>query len=275
MTNTLSGEPRTLAESWNGGAWSVAPSPSPGVASFLTGVSCANADACVAVGGYYTSTAERTLIESWNGASWTVMPSPNEQAASGLASVSCTGAGACTAVGFYSYNAYVYDQPQTLIESWNGSDWSIVPSPSPGYANYLEGVSCPHATACVAVGWIENASGFSATLAESWNGSAWSVVPSPNVGTSQNTFDGVSCASPTSCVAVGSSSDPSSPSRTLAETWNGLTWTVTPGPATPGGGSVLQGASCATTSTCEAVGIQVTLTSKIRPTPDPRLRASA
>jgi hypothetical protein len=253
----LSGEPQTLVESWNGGAWSVAPSPSPGIASFLTGVSCTSADVCVAVGGYYTSSSALTLVESWNGSSWTVVSSPNEQAASELSSVSCTTSTSCEAVGFYSYNAYMFDQPQTLIESWNGAAWSIASSPSPGFSNTLEGVTCPQATACVAVGYVVNASGITSTLVESWNGSVWSVIPSPNVGTYQTSFNGVSCTSPASCIAAGSTGDPSSPSRALVETWDGSTWTVTPGPSTPSGGSGLMGVSCASSSTCQAVGIQV------------------
>ena len=254
---SLSGEPQTLVESWNGGAWSVAPSPSPGIASFLSGVSCTNADVCIAVGGYYTSSSELTLVESWNGSSWTVVSSPNERAASGLSSVSCTTSTSCEAIGFYSYNAYLYDQSQTLIESWDGTAWSIVSSPSPGFGNYLESVTCPQATACVAVGHVVNASGITLTLVESWNGSAWSVIPSPNVGTYQTSFNGVSCSGPTSCIAVGSTGDPSSPSRALVETWDGSTWTVTPGPTTPSGGSGLMGVSCVSSSTCQAVGVQV------------------
>ena len=254
----LSGEPQTLVESWTGGAWSVAPSPSPGIASFLTGVSCTNADACVAVGSYYTSSSELTLVESWNGSSWTVVSSPNEQAASGLSSVSCTTSTSCGAVGFYSYNAYNYDQPQTLAESWNGMTWSVVPSPSPGNANYLQGVSCSKATDCVAVGYVVNTSGIGSSLVESWNGSTWSVVPSPNVGTYQNALYGVSCASPTRCIAVGTTGDPSSPSRSLVESWNGSTWTVMTGPTTTGGGG-LMGVSCTSPTTCEAVGIAVSV----------------
>src|SRR5664280_186684 len=148
-------------------------------------------------------------------------------------------------------------QPETLIESWNGAAWSIGSSPSPGFANYLEGVTCPQATACVAVGRVVNASGVNSTLVESWNGSSWAVIPSPNVGTYQTSFNGVSCNSPTSCIAVGSAGYTSSPSRALVETWDGTTWTVTPGPTTPSGGSGLMGASCANSSTCQAVGIQV------------------
>ena len=56
---------------------------------------------------------------------------------------------------------------QTLIESWNGSTWSVTPSPSPGN---LDGVTCMNPNNCVAVGGLNTGVGSSQTLIESWNG---------------------------------------------------------------------------------------------------------
>src|SRR5437763_565146 len=68
---------------------------------------------------------------------------------------------------------------QTLTEHWNGSAWSVVPSPNVGTDNnVLNGTAAVFTNQVWAVG-----SAGTATLAEHWNGSAWSVVPSPNVGT--------------------------------------------------------------------------------------------
>ena len=98
------------------------------------------------------------------------------------------------------------DLSQTLIESWNGSVWSIVPSPntSPTEVNVLLGVSCSSASACTAMGFYNPSNGFDQTLIESWNGSAWSIVTSPNTSPTQNNYlSGVSCSSPAACTAVG------------------------------------------------------------------------
>src|SRR3984957_21042906 len=48
------GDQVTLAERWNGSAWSVqsTPGPSGATRSILAGVSCGSATSCVAVGGY-------------------------------------------------------------------------------------------------------------------------------------------------------------------------------------------------------------------------------
>jgi hypothetical protein len=56
----------TLAEVWNGIAWSVQTTPNPGPAeSFLYGVSCTAANACEAVGYYPNSSGTLvTLVEA-------------------------------------------------------------------------------------------------------------------------------------------------------------------------------------------------------------------
>jgi hypothetical protein len=245
---------RTLAESWNGTSWSLVSSPSPG-AGALSGVSCVSSAVCTAVGYVRTlSGGYRTLIESWNGTNWSVVPSPNIGSASDqnyLSGVSCTSATACTAVG-YHYNGVF----KTLIESWNGTSWSVVPSPSPGGVNDgLYGVSCMSATACTAVGG--RLSSAYRTLIESWDGTSWSVVPSPNVGsaTSPNSLQSVSCTSVTACTAVGTHyASSTSPGRTLAESWNGTSWSVVPSPNPASTGDTLSGVSCTSATTCTATG---------------------
>src|SRR5215468_515050 len=69
----------TLIEHWNGLAWTVVPSPSPGVGSLdlLRGVRAVSAKNIWAVGSYFDGTADRTLILHWNGTKWRTMASPN------------------------------------------------------------------------------------------------------------------------------------------------------------------------------------------------------
>jgi hypothetical protein len=62
-----------------------------------------------------------------------------------LHGVSCKSPTSCQAVG----NAGT----RTLVESWNGSTWSVAASPSPGtQITVLSGVSCTSAASCTAVG---------------------------------------------------------------------------------------------------------------------------
>ena len=250
---------QTLIESWDGASWSIAPSPNPGIGNSLGGVSCVSSSFCVAVGSYAGITfGFRTLVESWDGSTWSVVPSPNPNPGTYdvLNSVSCVSATYCSAVGEY----YDGNNQFTLIESWDGSTWSIVPSPSPGSYPVLSSVSCVSATYCSAVGEYYDGNN-EVTLIESWDGSTWSVVPSPNPGEYRNTLNGVSCASPTFCVAAGYYG--AGPSQTLIESWDGVSWTVVPSPS-PGTESLLNGVSCASASACVAVGAYVTTDRALR-----------
>ena len=249
-----SDNPTTLVESWNGTSWTVVPSPSPGSsANGLSGVSCVSAAACTAVGSRADSTdlLPKTLIESWNGASWSVVPSPNRGSdGDPLSGVSCVSLAACTAVGTKSIG--VNFVPRTLIESWNGTSWSVVPSPNPGSGDDLGGVSCVSAAACTAVGYYFIGDAGRKTLIESWNGISWSVVPSPNLVLSDY-LDGVSCASAAACTAVGLYFAKNGDRRTLIESWNGISWSVVPSPNLLHNDH-LYGVSCASAAGCTAVG---------------------
>ena len=222
---SASGVNRTLIESWNGTAWSVVKtSPNPGKAfNTLSGVSCASANSCKAVGKYFVGAVALTLVESWNGKTWTVAPSPNAGTEANLLSaVSCVSAVSCKAVG--EYTAAGVDL--TLVESWNGKTWAIAPSPNDGAnPSLLSGVSCFSATACQAVG--NSAAGtVDRTLVETWNGTAWTITPSPNPttgsaadlnGVTGSALEGVDCVSSTACKAVGLHVNLAGVDRTLVE----------------------------------------------------------
>jgi hypothetical protein len=206
------GDGAALIESWNGASWSVVPSPSP-MGHQLMGVSCVSATACMAVGAL----SGGTLVESWNGTSWSVVPSPNQGTMGNtLEGVSCVSVTACTAVGRYGTRGV--NRGANLIESWNGTSWSVAPSPSGGgISSTLEGVSCASATACTAVG--SHYSPFTKSnriQIESWNGTSWSVVHGPNRG-SDPYLDSVSCASATACTAAGNYRNTTEHSKTLIE----------------------------------------------------------
>jgi uncharacterized repeat protein (TIGR02543 family) len=187
---------------------------------------------------------------------WAITPSPNPGATSSeLGDVSCVSTTNCTAVGFYQTTAGV----QTLIESWNGTSWSVIPNPnsSPSTNSGLAGVSCVSATSCTAVGWYSQTSGYAAPLVESWDGSTWSVIPSPDPvsDTEEAEFSGVSCVSPTSCVAVGVDYPTASTNQTLVESWDGSTWSIVPSPNPSGATQTeLQSIVCFSAASCMAVG---------------------
>jgi hypothetical protein len=255
----------TLVEAWNGTSWGVQPTPNPiaSVGVGLSAVTCTAANACVAVGGYNNGTANVTLAEAWNGTSWSIQPTPNPAGAgfSALAGVSCFTTSACTAVGYY-FDGSNY---LTLAEAWNGTSWSIQSTPNPAGATFsgLSGVACPTATYCTAVGSSSGSS--NVALAEAWNGASWSIqTVSTPAGASFPGLSGVSCTTATQCTAVGSYTNSGGTAiLTLAEVWNGTTWTIQPTPNPSGAQtSVLTGISCPAATRCMAVGAYASLTEK-------------
>jgi hypothetical protein len=198
-----------LAEQRRGGDWSAQTVPEPAGAKFsqLYAVSCSSPGACTAV-GYYTGAAgtARTFAVRWNGSTWGTQktPIPSGATHSELLAVSCASVVACTAVGAYDNRA---GAEVTLSETWNGSAWSIATTPNPPgiHSGQLSGVSCPIATACVAVGYYQSTNSSSpAAFAEKWQGGRWSLqtVASP-AGATANVLSGVSCTTATACSAVG------------------------------------------------------------------------
>lgn len=225
-------------------------------AAGLEGVSCGSATHCLAVG--FTSTnatnPEVPLAESWNGTNWVLRdpPVPNGSGDASLQAVSCWAPAACTTVGNTQSNG-------TLAEAWNGSAWSIQSTPNPNDQrfSYPQSVSCKNAKACTSVGFYQPSSGNGNVFgfAMRWDGSGWSLqnIAAPPGNDTQ--LLGVSCPTTGSCTAVGFDFDTPNPQSTLAELWNGTSWSIQSTP-NPSGDSFpeLNGVSCTAVNACMAVG---------------------
>jgi hypothetical protein len=243
-----------------GGRWVTEPTANPAGRpnGSLLADSCSSARACAAVGNYVSKTgAVVTLAERWNGAAWGIQadPAPPRSTASQLDGVSCTGADSCVAVG--------YDTDQAggivpLAESWNGSRWSVrAATPPPGAVDSaFFAVGCASAHACTAVGEEVMFSGQVFTLAERWNGTTWTIQHTPNPADAPDSaLFAVSCATAGTCTAGGASQDSSGTADTLAERWNGTTWTIRHTPSRAGVvTSELEGMSCASATACTGTG---------------------
>jgi len=202
-----SGEAQALVETLANGYWSVWPGTGLGstglgaTASYLTGVSCASAGSCVAVGYDTSAGTTRALVESLANGVWSVEPSADPGIAGNhLSGVSCPSSGSCVAVG-YSSNGH---QDQALVESLANGSWVAAPPSGPGrQVGSLEAVSCPSAGSCVAVG--QHFGAISAqVLVESLVAGSWLVVPGYDSSSAQQSLlDSVSCPVATSCTAVG------------------------------------------------------------------------
>ncbi len=237
--------------------WAIQPTPNPTIPqATLSAVSCTSASACVATGSApYESGRIAALAEHWNGSKWTVQstPEPAGAAESELDGVSCSSMRACVAVGHYIDSA---GTTVTLSETWDGTRWSIQPTPNPDGATFsvLSGVSCTSAAACTAVGNYNQGSQDQLSLAERWNGSSWTIQSTPNQPGSGGSLSGVSCTTATSCEAVGGDVGGDFEAPSLAEVWDGTVWTIQPTPNNPRDPHALASVSCTSPTACTAVG---------------------
>jgi hypothetical protein len=279
----------SLAERWNGSSWVIQPTPNPagGTNNRFNAVSCPTTAVCTAVGRTYNAgNGQYSLVERWNGTSWVLQsaPRPTGSILTEFFGVSCATATSCIAVGEYRNASNTY---LTLAERWNGTSWTIKSTPNPAGATFptLQAVSCTSATACTAVGTYTNASGTDVTLAERWNGTTWVIQPTPNhAGATGSYLQGVSCTSATACTATGGYFNSAGTLLTLAERWNGSTWTIQSTPNRTGATeNYLYAVSCTSATACTATGsdqnssnITVTLVEQwngtawvIKPSPNP------
>ena len=199
-----------FAMQWNGADWtldSAIPTPAGSGFSGLFGVSCQASSSCIAVGLYAAGLGDRLLplVVSWNGSTWSFddAPDPSNGQGAQFSSVSCTPS-SCMAVGDY-YNG---TNGVPMADWWNGTTWASVPPPAPSgaYESNLDSGSCVSSTACMAVGYsYASSSGPQSAIAYAWDGTAWTVETLPS-GPNGDPYslDGISCASITSCLAVGS-----------------------------------------------------------------------
>jgi hypothetical protein len=256
-----------LAERWDGTRWRIEPTPLPAhtLGDRLFAVSCPSARDCIAVGDYLKGQAP--LAEQWNGTRWRVLPVPVPAGTgeSALSAISCTGPRSCTAAGFYADDK---GNRWALAEAWNGTRWQRQAIASPKGTG-LNGISCTAARACTAVGTVVTQNPgpkggpgpvTDAPFAARWNGTRWTGQPVPDPA-SGGGLNGVSCAGPRACTAVGVAYLANGANVLLAETWNGTRWAFAPAanPA-PAFDSVLSGVACTAPSGCTAVGSYLAIT---------------
>jgi hypothetical protein len=178
---------------WNGRAWSAVSLPLPANAhsnTTLNAISARGPDDVWIVGTFLDSARgqNETFSEHFNGSAWHVVPMPlvtssNINAFFQFNAIGASGSRDVWAVG----DRGVIDVPsrqKTLIEHFNGTAWSVVPSPSPGSIGALSGVTISNARTSVwAVGAdVRTGTSQGRTLTLHWNGAAWKVTPSPDAG---------------------------------------------------------------------------------------------
>lgn len=262
----VSGADIPIAQRWNGSSWSEqSPDKKSGtLPTRLFGVDCPSETRCLAAGNYQPSEGGPTLLtEIWNEGNWNVQspPVPAESTSSELVAIGCNSTANCTAVG----SAVIGGVKEAIAERWTSPNWALssIPIPEGAKSSQLDGVDCNWSNFCVAVGRYTSSGGAVKSLVLFWNGE-WSLqtVTDPE-GAVETTLLDVSCTkTPNRCTAVGNWRNSAAERFTLAYRFNGATtWTLqsTPNP-TGSKWSVFRDVSCATETSCTAVGGTATRT---------------
>jgi hypothetical protein len=249
------GGQKTLILHWDGSAWSMVPSPNvdPG-GNNLNAIAVVSANDVWAVGYYYDPASEnQALILHWNGNMWSVVPTPDPgMTLNHLTGVAAVSANDVWAVG-YSVADNRYDL-HTLVLHWDGSIWSVTPSPDMGTnRSYLYGVAAVSASDVWAVGYYYSVSK-DQTFTLHWDGSVWSVIRSPNLETDTNVLSGVTATPAGDVWAVGYYINASDHGQALILHWNGAVWGAIPGPLPSVNNNGLRGVTAVSGNDVWAVG---------------------
>lgn len=220
-----------LIEHWDGTAWTISDAANPNSTdSVLNGVSVAAANDVWAVGYYYADNIGHTLTERWNGTQWSIVASldPAGSMWATLEGVAAIPGGGIWAVGYSSDGNLAY----TLVERWDGTAWSIVPSPNPGTDVFLDGVAATGPDDAWAVGYyFDPATQINEALIERWDGTTWNIVAGPNPGELDNSLSEVAAVSANDAWAVGYFTGGGWTNQTFITHWDGTQWTQMPAPS--------------------------------------------
>ncbi|WP_204010781.1 hypothetical protein [Virgisporangium aurantiacum] len=217
----------TLVTRWNGTAWAAEPSPNgnPAGGNTLRGVAAAG-DTVWAVGNYLDSGtyASHGLALQRVGGTWRRSPTPRLSATDSFAAVDATGPADAWVVG-YGSSGGISSVPVAL--RWNGSAWTSLPPPNPGYAG-LSAVEAITPNNVWVAGYAQtDIDGMQPYIAQ-FNGTSWRRVAVPTIVGGGQLSD-IVALSPTNILATGTGGSGGS---SIVLHWNGSTWTRETAPDT-------------------------------------------
>jgi hypothetical protein len=128
----------------------------------LTSVVAVAPNDVTAVGFTLANFTELTMAMHWDGVSWNVVPTPNVSSTAGsfntLHGVTAVNGHNLYAVGFFA-NSSTNGEQLTLMLHFDGTSWSIIPSPGQGSAQQLNGAFALPGTTDVWVAGAASANG--------------------------------------------------------------------------------------------------------------------
>jgi hypothetical protein len=193
-----------LIEHYDGLSWTIVMSPNPSsAASYLSTVAAVATNDVWVAGHYLDNTGiYRTLVEHWDGTSWTIVSSPNaghgDNALNGIAAASSNNV---WAVGYQSNASGATSS--TLVLNFDGTSWTIVPSPNPGgLTSSLAGVAAMADGRMWAAGFYYDGTQ-GRTLLLHGDSSGFETVPGEDFPGEGNVLNGIASSRPGDIFAAG------------------------------------------------------------------------
>jgi hypothetical protein len=219
------------------GIWKVVPTPNPGGSRVsditFSAVSAASATDAWAVGIDQFGAYRHPLVERWDGSHWRAVrvPEPTDRQSwfNGVLDLSPTDA---WAVGESTSPTADNQDQRTFVEHWDGTAWSIVPSPSPvvggASGDVLQGIAGTGPADLWATGWVhDDPNNENVLLFEHFDGTAWKALPTPSPPGAEQFGAAITAVASDDVWAVGSNAL----QTTLAAHWNGRRWSIIPTPS--------------------------------------------
>jgi hypothetical protein len=208
-----------LTMHWDGTTWTNVPGPNPGWSATASGVAALATNDVWTVGSY----DNHSMITHWDSTGWIIVPSPDiGPYGTFLKGVAAVGPNDIWAVGQHYINTNT--NYQTAVLHWDGTGWSVVPSPSNGTNSSFTRIAARTANDIWAVGYDDGGGTSYQTLAEHWDGTSWTIVPTPPNGM----LNDVAAVGANDVWAVGSTGN--NYTATLILHWDGTNWTIVPSP---------------------------------------------
>lgn len=223
--------------------WTATITPNPGnVGNSLAAVAAISSDDVWAVGSYgyrrggYTPPPpnsiggpffrgiDHALVVHWDGRGWTRMEPPAppgaEQGAS-LNGVLALSHDDVWVTGETALGGALY------FEHWDGSTWSVVPTPVSGVNTWpSHDLAATGSRDVWFAGTRNDGLGTLRTLTMHWDGARWGVIPSPNLGSKGSQLTAVAAIAPDDAWAVGHAGH-----RPVGMHWDGAAWSIVPMPS--------------------------------------------
>jgi hypothetical protein len=227
-----------FTQHWHGGRWTMTPVPvSPDPVNkliFLNDVAAVSDADAWAVGELLKTGVEGTgfgrlgaVIERWNGTEWTIVPNPvADRVDTSLEAIDMRSATDAWAVGHQSDGS---GGIVPLVEHFDGTAWSVTPTPPGNPPAGLHGVSATAANDVWAVGaqTMAGTTNTAVPFVEHFDGTAWKAVADlPDIGNAS--LLRVYASGPNDVWALAQ--DPAQTNTILH--WDGTSWSTTtlPGP---------------------------------------------